>query len=129
MVGALDHAGELGGVHQEVEIGFPRTAVPALHPAGEEPRGGDQAEVPLEEVDALGDRVMRRPGRVLRPGMVLTIEPGIYVRPAPGVPEQYWNIGIRIEDDVAVTAGGCKVLTAEAPKTPAELERCQNRSS
>ena len=39
-------------------------------------------------------------------GMALTVEPGIYVRPAEGVPEQFWHIGIRIEDDVVVTDDG-----------------------
>ena len=63
-----------------------------------------------------------RPSRRLQPGMVLTVEPGIYVGPAEGVPEQYWNIGIRIEDDVAITEGGCEVLSASAPKTVAEIE-------
>ena len=60
--------------------------------------------------------------RILRPGMALTVEPGIYVRPAPGIPEQYWNIGIRIEDDVVITEDGCTVLSADAPKTVAEIE-------
>ncbi len=63
-----------------------------------------------------------KPWRILRPGMVTTIEPGIYVRPAQGVPEQYWNIGIRIEDDALVNADGCEILTAGAPKTVAEIE-------
>ena len=63
-----------------------------------------------------------KPWRTLAPGMVLTIEPGIYVRPAPGVPEPYWNIGIRIEDDALVTADGCEILTHKAPKTIAEIE-------
>lgn len=67
-------------------------------------------------------QVATRPSRVLRPGMVLTVEPGIYVRPAPDVPEQYWNIGIRIEDDVVITATGCTVLSAGAPKTVADIE-------
>jgi Xaa-Pro aminopeptidase len=64
-----------------------------------------------------------KPSRPLQPGMVLTVEPGIYVRPAPGVPEQFWNIGIRIEDDVLVTAGGHEVLSADAPKAVDEIER------
>lgn len=58
----------------------------------------------------------------LTPGMVVTVEPGIYVRPAPEVPEAFWNIGIRIEDDVLVTESGQRVLTANAPKTVSELE-------
>jgi Xaa-Pro aminopeptidase len=60
--------------------------------------------------------------RALEPGMVLTVEPGAYIRPGEGVPERLWNIGVRIEDDVAVTASGCDVLTAEAPKQIAEIE-------
>ncbi|AXA92917.1 Xaa-Pro aminopeptidase [Massilia sp. YMA4] len=63
-----------------------------------------------------------KPSRPLREGMVLTIEPGIYVRPAEGVPEQFWNIGIRIEDDVIVAPGGHALLTGSAPKTVAEIE-------
>jgi len=63
-----------------------------------------------------------KPSRPLAPGMVLTVEPGIYVRPAEGMPEEYWHIGIRIEDDVVVTEDGCRILTASAPKTVEEIE-------
>ncbi|MFZ6873285.1 aminopeptidase P N-terminal domain-containing protein [Undibacterium sp. Di27W] len=62
------------------------------------------------------------PWRILRPGMCLTIEPGIYILPAPGVPEQYWNTGIRIEDDVLVTEDACEVLSHAVPKTVVEIE-------
>jgi len=60
--------------------------------------------------------------RELEPGMVLTVEPGCYIRPADDVPGHLWNIGVRIEDDVVVTADGCEVLTAEAPKQIADIE-------
>jgi Xaa-Pro aminopeptidase len=63
-----------------------------------------------------------KPSRPLVPGMALTVEPGIYVRPAEGVPEEYWNIGIRIEDDVVVTQDGYRMLTDAAPKSVAEIE-------
>jgi len=60
--------------------------------------------------------------RVLEPGMALTVEPGCYVRPADNVPEEFWNIGIRIEDDVIVTSAGCEIITKAAPKTISEIE-------
>lgn len=60
--------------------------------------------------------------RKLAPDMALTVEPGCYVRPAENVPEHFWNMGIRIEDDVLVTTSGCQVLTAKAVKTVADIE-------
>ena len=63
-----------------------------------------------------------KPSRQLQAGMVLTVEPGIYVRPLDAVPEEYWHIGIRIEDDVVVTGDGYRILTASAPKTVEEIE-------
>lgn len=60
--------------------------------------------------------------RPLLPGMVLTVEPGCYIRPSDDVPEAFWNIGIRIEDNAVVTADGCEILTAGAPKTVQEIE-------
>lgn len=60
--------------------------------------------------------------RLLEPGMALTVEPGCYVRPADNVPEHYWNIGIRIEDDAVVTQQGCDIITQAAPKSVADIE-------
>jgi Xaa-Pro aminopeptidase len=53
--------------------------------------------------------------RRLSPGMVLTIEPGLYIQPATDIPEAFWNIGIRIEDDAVVTPKGCDLLTRGVP--------------
>ena len=60
--------------------------------------------------------------RTLEPGMVLTVEPGCYIRPADNVPEEFWDIGVRIEDDVLVTAEGTENLTAAAPKSLSDVE-------
>lgn len=65
--------------------------------------------------------------RKLEPGMTLTVEPGCYVRPAENVPEYFWNIGIRIEDDVLVTSKGCEVLTSAAVKSVTDIESLMKR--
>jgi Xaa-Pro aminopeptidase len=77
----------------------------------------------VHDVGAYRDLALAdKPSRPLRPGMVLPVEPGIYVRPAEGVPEEYWHIGIRIEDHVAVTEDGYRILSSSAPKSVEEIE-------
>lgn len=71
---------------------------------------------------------LEKSSRILQPGMALTIEPGLYVRPAASVPEHFWNIGIRIEDDAIVTPTGCEILTHDAPKTPDAIEALMRES-
>ena len=90
-----------------------------VHDCGDYTEPGSK---PREEKDMSGQSVMKKPSRILRPGMVLTIEPGIYVRPAKGVPKEFWNIGIRIEDDALVTATGCELLTRGVPVDADEIE-------
>lgn len=75
------------------------------------------------DVHDVGDYRIDGKWRQLEPGMVLTIEPGIYVSPNnTKVPKKWRGIGIRIEDDVAVTANGCEILTSDVPKTADEIE-------
>jgi Xaa-Pro aminopeptidase len=75
------------------------------------------------DVHDVGDYKVGDAWRILEPGMALTIEPGIYI-PAGSkrVAKKWWNIGIRIEDDVLVTKTGCEVLSKDAPKTVTEIE-------
>ena len=68
--------------------------------------------------------------RKFEAGMVMTVEPGLYIAPGTrGVSEQYWGIGIRIEDDVVVTARGPRVLTGGVPKSVREIERLMKRDA
>jgi Xaa-Pro aminopeptidase len=54
--------------------------------------------------------------------MVVTVEPGIYVRPAEDVPQKYWGIGIRIEDDAVITPDGCELISRGVPVEVADIE-------
>jgi Xaa-Pro aminopeptidase len=74
------------------------------------------------DVHDVGDYKVGGEWRVLEPGMALTVEPGIYIRPSPKIPREFWNIGIRIEDEVLVTRGAPEVLTGALEKTPDAIE-------
>lgn len=80
------------------------------------------------DVHDAGRYFIRGESRQLEAGMVKTIEPGLYIAPdAEGVPDKYRGIGVRIEDDVLVTAEGCRVLTSEVPKQIEEIEELMSR--
>ena len=93
-----------------------------VHDCGSYVEPTELGEVSERKDPLSGEVIKSRPSRILHPGMVLTIEPGIYVRPTPGVPEQFWNIGIRIEDDAIVTATGCELITRGVPVKAEEIE-------
>ncbi len=74
------------------------------------------------DVHDVGDYQVEDAWRELEPGMVFTVEPGIYVNPAEGVDERWHNIGIRVEDNVLVQRDGYENFTASAPKTVEDIE-------
>ena len=63
-----------------------------------------------------------KPWRILKSGMVITIEPGLYIRPADDVDEAFWNIGIRIEDDAVINDAGCELISRGVPVHADEIE-------
>ena len=75
------------------------------------------------DVHDVGDYKIDENWRLLEPGMVLTVEPGIYITPSDDVDPKWHNIGIRIEDDVHVTKQQCEVLTNDVPKEVEEIEK------
>jgi Xaa-Pro aminopeptidase len=82
-----------------------------VHDAGDYRRGGTNGE-----------------WQTLAPGMVLTVEPGLYIRPADNVPAQFHDIGVRIEDDILVTRNGYENLSAAIPSRPEDLEAIVGQS-
>ncbi|MEP6922366.1 MAG: Xaa-Pro aminopeptidase [bacterium] len=80
------------------------------------------------DVHDVGRYYHEKESRALEPGVVMTVEPGIYVSPGTkDIPEQYLGIGVRIEDDVLCTANGPRVLTDKVPKTADEIEALMAR--
>jgi Xaa-Pro aminopeptidase len=75
------------------------------------------------DVHDVGAYYHGKESRALEPGVVMTVEPGLYIAPgSEGVPEKYLGIGVRIEDDVLCTNDGPRVLTSKVPKDPQEIE-------
>ncbi len=93
-----------------------------VHDCGSYTEPGEIGQVSTRKDALTGETIKDRPARILQAGMVLTIEPGLYVRPAPGVPEHFHNIGIRIEDDAIVTEADCELISRGVPVSVAEIE-------
>jgi Xaa-Pro aminopeptidase len=93
-----------------------------VHDCGSYTEPSEAGQVTLKRDPVTGQDVQERPSRILQPGMVLTIEPGIYVRPANDVPKAFHDIGIRIEDDALVTAQGCELISRGVPVAIDEIE-------
>ena len=129
-LGLLD-AGKVGGVDDVVER---RAYAPFymhrtshwlgldVHDCGSYLEPGQREEFREIRDPLTQQTVKQRPSRILQPGMVLTIEPGLYVRPADGVPAAFHHLGIRIEDDAVVTAAGCELITRGVPVAPDAIE-------
>ncbi len=93
-----------------------------VHDCGSYVEPGEVGQTDERKDPLSGEIIVNRPSRILRAGMVLTIEPGIYVRADAGVPECYHNIGIRIEDDAIVTTEGCDLISRTVPVDGDEIE-------
>jgi Xaa-Pro aminopeptidase len=74
------------------------------------------------DVHDVGDYKIENQWRLLEAGMVITVEPGLYISPCDTVDKKWWNIGIRIEDDVLITENGNEVLTQKLVKEIDEIE-------
>ena len=74
------------------------------------------------DVHDVGAYKIKNKSRKFKNGMVLTVEPGCYIRPKKETPEHFWNIGVRIEDDIVVSPTGPEVITSNTPKTITEIE-------
>ena len=79
------------------------------------------------DVHDVGDYKLGEQWRMLEPGMTMTVEPGLYFPPQKGLAKKWWNIGVRIEDDVLVTKTGNEVLSRDAPKSISEIEALMAR--
>lgn len=76
--------------------------------------------------NSVDSHTTEKPWRKLEKNMVITIEPGLYIRPAEDIPEHFWNIGIRIEDDAVLTDNGCELISRHVPVDPDAIEALMN---
>ncbi len=93
-----------------------------VHDCGDYTEPGEIGQFSTRKDALTGEVIKNRPARILRPGMALTLEPGIYVRPANGVPACFHNIGIRIEDDAIINTQGCELITRDVPVAAPDIE-------
>jgi Xaa-Pro aminopeptidase len=84
--------------------------------------GMDVHDVGSYREQSKGSSKEEKPWRVLKSGMVITIEPGLYIRPADDIDEAFWNIGIRIEDDAVINDSGCELISRGVPVKADEIE-------
>ena len=75
------------------------------------------------DVHDVGDYKIDNQWRLLEPNMFMTVEPGLYINPSKDVDEKWWNIGIRIEDDILITHQGCEVITGDLCKEIDDIEQ------
>jgi len=80
------------------------------------------------DVHDVGNYKVEGEDRPLKPGMVITIEPGVYISQDSDAPDKYKGIGVRIEDDVVITATGVEILTSDVPKEIDEIEALMAKS-
>ena len=110
---------ELGSLENAIETGAYRRVY--MHRTSHW-LGMDVHDVGSYREQSNGPSNEEKPWRILKSGMVITIEPGLYVRPADDVDEAFWNIGIRIEDDAVIHDAGCELISRGVPVKTDEIE-------
>jgi Xaa-Pro aminopeptidase len=85
-----------------------------------------QFDTSLSTQENLQKFAQKQESITLQAGMVMTIEPGLYIQPQKNVPEKYWNIGVRIEDDVYIQENTCLILSKDVPNARIDIEKLQN---
>lgn len=113
----------VGADYQEIDISARKVIDAGLVKLGLVKPGEKHPYFPHGSGHHLGLDVHDRGSRgILEPGMVLTVEPGIYIPEGSNVDPKWWKIGIRIEDNILITANGHKNLSAFVPKTVEDIE-------